>query len=131
MNKQTANHQTGERLHQVRKHRNISQGQIASSIGVSVGTVQNYEHGRTHITTDRLEQLAWALQCEPTDLLAPPGTPPPRYHRLRYGHKRKRTIAGPVILAAGLSAPGGPPQFALDLEQFADKLDRIDADDLA
>lgn len=84
MNKQAANHRTGERLHQVREHRNISQGQVAKVIGVSVGTIQNYEHGRTHITTDRLEQLAQALQCEPTDLLAQPEAPLPRYHRPRY-----------------------------------------------
>jgi transcriptional regulator with XRE-family HTH domain len=48
---------------------------------VSVGTIQNYEHGRVHITTDRLEQLARALQCEPVDLLMPPGSPLPRYRK--------------------------------------------------
>jgi transcriptional regulator with XRE-family HTH domain len=73
-----------KRLHQVREHRHISQGQIAKAIGVSVGTVQNYEHARTHIPADRLEQLARALQCEPADLLAPPEAPPPRYRRPRY-----------------------------------------------
>jgi transcriptional regulator with XRE-family HTH domain len=64
-----------KRLHQVREHRHISQGQIAKAIGVSVGTVQNYEHARTHIPADRLE---------PADLLAPPEAPPPRYRRPRY-----------------------------------------------
>jgi transcriptional regulator with XRE-family HTH domain len=71
----------GRRLHQVRDHRDMSQGRLARAIGVSVGTVQNYEHGRVHLTVDRLLELARALQCEPVDLLAPPGSPPPRYRR--------------------------------------------------
>lgn len=71
----------GQRLHQVRQHRGMSQGRIARVIGSSVGTVQNLEHGRVAITVDRLEQLAQALQCEPVELLAPPGSPPPRYRR--------------------------------------------------
>jgi transcriptional regulator with XRE-family HTH domain len=73
--------QAGHRLHVIREHRQISQGQIAKAVGVSVGTIQNYERGRVAITTDRIEQLASALQCEPVDLLAPPDAPPPRYHR--------------------------------------------------
>lgn len=84
----------GKRLYQVRKHRNISQGQIARAVGVSVGTIQNYEHGRALITTDRLEQLAQALQCEPMDLLAEPGSiPPPRY---RYNQRRYRALLAKI-----------------------------------
>lgn len=75
----------GQRLHEIREHRNISQARIARSLGVSVGTIQGYEHERTRITADRLEQLAQALQCEPIDLLAEPGSPPPRY---RYSQRR-------------------------------------------
>jgi len=127
MNKQAANHRTGERLHQIREHRHISQRRIAKAIGVSVGTIQNYEHGRAHITTDRLEQLAHALQCEPVDLLTSPGTPPPRYHRPRY----RRAIVGLAIVAVLTATPIGPPQLILDLEHLADDLDRIDADDPA
>jgi len=83
MNKRAIDSQPGKRLLEIRQHRGISQGRIAKVLGVSVGTVQNYEHGRTHITTDRLEQLARALQCEPADLLKPPGSPLPRYVRSR------------------------------------------------
>jgi transcriptional regulator with XRE-family HTH domain len=71
----------GRRLCQVRQHRGMSQGQVARAIGASVGTVQNYEHGRVHITVDRLLELARALQCEPVELLREPGSPPPRYRR--------------------------------------------------
>ena len=70
-----------ERLRQVRQHRGISQGKIARTIGVSVGSIQNYERARVAITTDRLHQLARVLQCEPADLLAEPGSAPPRYYR--------------------------------------------------
>jgi transcriptional regulator with XRE-family HTH domain len=68
----------GQRLYQVRQHRGISQGKIARAVGVSVGTIQNYEHSRVRVTVDRLEQLALALRCKPAELLAPPGSPLPR-----------------------------------------------------
>ena len=61
----------------------MSQGRVALAIHVSVGTIQNYEHGRAHITTERLIELARALQCEPAELLMPPGTPLPRYRYWR------------------------------------------------
>lgn len=69
----------GQRLHQIRDCRGLSQAQLARAIGVSVGTVQNYEHGRNPIPTDRLEPLAMALSCKPVELLAEPGSPTPRY----------------------------------------------------
>ena len=78
----------GKRLHQIREHREISQGRLARAIGVAVGTIQNYEHGRVHITAERLEQLAQALQCEPADLLASPDAPMPRYRRYRTFQQR-------------------------------------------
>lgn len=89
----------GQRLYQIRRHRKISQGRIAKAIGVSVGTIQNYEHGRVAVTVDRLEQLARALQCETADLLAEPGSPPPRYYSrgARKGHNRTpRQMALPL-----------------------------------
>ena len=67
--------QIGHRLQQVRQHRGLSQGRLAKAIGVTVGTVQHYEHGRVPITVDRIEQLALALHCEIVELLAPPGAP--------------------------------------------------------
>ena len=67
--------QIGQRLQQVRQHRGLSQGRLAKAIGVTVGTVQHYEHGRVPITVDRIEQLAMALHCEFVEMLAPPGSP--------------------------------------------------------
>ena len=74
-----ANPQVGQRLRQIREHRGISQGLLARLIDVSIGTIQNYEHGRVRITADRLEQLAQALQCQVIDLLMPPGSSLPKY----------------------------------------------------
>jgi transcriptional regulator with XRE-family HTH domain len=115
----------GKRLRQVREARGLSQGKLAQLIGVSVGTVQNYEHSRNRIPADRIAPIAVELQCRPADLLMSPDspTPPPR-----------RRYLMPLWLAAALAtAPvlAGPPELALDLKQFADKFDRIDADDLA
>jgi transcriptional regulator with XRE-family HTH domain len=73
----------GRRLCEIRAHRGISQARLARSLRVTVGTIQNYEHGRVHITAERLEQLAHALQCELADLLARPGSAMPRYRSWR------------------------------------------------
>jgi transcriptional regulator with XRE-family HTH domain len=59
----------GTRLAEARKARGISQAWLAKRIGVSVGTVQAYEHGRARIAVDRLKALADALRCEPANLL--------------------------------------------------------------
>jgi hypothetical protein len=53
------------------------------AVGVTTAAVQAYEHGRAGVTVERLEDLARALQCEPVELLAPPGTALPRYRSQR------------------------------------------------
>jgi transcriptional regulator with XRE-family HTH domain len=59
----------GDAVAAARQARGISQGKLARAIGVTVGTVQAYEHGRTRIAVERLADLASALQCELTELL--------------------------------------------------------------
>lgn len=80
----------GQRLRQVREHRGMSQGRLARTIGVSIGTIQSYEHARVRIPVDRLEQLAQVLQCEPADLLKPPGSRLPLYRHWRVGNPWRR-----------------------------------------
>jgi transcriptional regulator with XRE-family HTH domain len=79
MGKITVDPRPGQRLREVRQHREISPANLAKAIGVSVGTIQHYEHGRTRITDNRLDQLAQALSCGRLELLMPPGSPPPPY----------------------------------------------------
>lgn len=83
----------GQRLREIRNHRQMSQRMLARSIGVMVGTIQNYEQGRAHVSVERLEQLALALRCQPADLLEPTGSALPKYrfgaaHHLRSQHQR-------------------------------------------
>jgi DNA-binding transcriptional regulator YiaG len=51
MKAQPINPQPGRRLREIRECRGMSQGRLARALGVSVGTIQSYEDGRTHITT--------------------------------------------------------------------------------
>jgi transcriptional regulator with XRE-family HTH domain len=67
--KRPANGRIGERLAEARKARGFSQGWLAKRIGVSVGTIQAYEHGRARIAVERLQALSDALQCDVADLM--------------------------------------------------------------
>jgi transcriptional regulator with XRE-family HTH domain len=67
--KRPADGRIGERLAEARKARGMSQGWLAKRIGVSVGTIQAYEHGRARIPADRIQALVGVLRCEAADLL--------------------------------------------------------------
>jgi transcriptional regulator with XRE-family HTH domain len=69
--KRHADGHIGARLAETRKARGISQGWLAKRIGVSVGTIQAYEHGRSRIPGDRLEALVGVLRCDPATLIRP------------------------------------------------------------
>ena len=69
----------GQRLREVREHRGQSQLMLALKLGVTRGTIQNYEHGRAYISDARRAQLAHALECDPSDLLQAPGSTLPKY----------------------------------------------------
>jgi len=58
-----------KRLIEARKARGFSQGWLAKRIGVSVGTIQAYEHNRAQIPLARLQALADVLRCDITDLI--------------------------------------------------------------
>jgi transcriptional regulator with XRE-family HTH domain len=70
----------GQRLAELREYRSMTQLQLANSLGgLSVGAVQHMEHGRSHITSERLSQIAKVLRVEFTDLTQPPGSPMSRF----------------------------------------------------
>jgi len=70
--KRPINGRVGARLAEIREHQGFSQTRLAKAIGVTVGTIQAYEHGRARIAIERLEDLAQALECELGELLQPP-----------------------------------------------------------
>jgi transcriptional regulator with XRE-family HTH domain len=51
-----------------RKHRDLSQEQLADRIGKSRGLISQIESGKTYLTEDMIYALADAFQCEPGDL---------------------------------------------------------------
>ena len=67
----------GRRLAELRRDRGLSQQQLADAIGLTTGAIKHLETARNVITTERLLQLAEALDCEPGDILAPVGSPMP------------------------------------------------------
>jgi transcriptional regulator with XRE-family HTH domain len=62
----------GARLAELRSSSGLSQARLAKAIGVTPAAIQAYEHARARITVERLLALAYALQREPAELLAPP-----------------------------------------------------------
>jgi transcriptional regulator with XRE-family HTH domain len=58
----------GERLHRLRKLRGLTQGELASRLGVSKPTVWAWEQGRARPIEERIEAIAEALGVESADL---------------------------------------------------------------
>jgi transcriptional regulator with XRE-family HTH domain len=60
----------GERVAQLRKARNITQVQLAESLGVSQQTIQAYEVGRRRVPVSTLRLLAKTLGVSLDELMA-------------------------------------------------------------
>jgi len=60
----------GDRVAQLRKARNITQVQLAESLGVSQQTIQAYEVGRRRVPVSTLRQLAKTLGVSLDELMA-------------------------------------------------------------
>lgn len=56
-------------LREWRKHRGLTQQQLADRLDSSKGYVSDLENGKRRYNQDLLEALAYALMCEPADLL--------------------------------------------------------------
>lgn len=56
-------------LREWRKHRGLTQQQLADRLESSKGYVSDLENGKRRYNQDLLEALAYALMCEPADLL--------------------------------------------------------------
>src|SRR5262245_25809653 len=92
----------GARLAEARQARGLSQGKLAQAIGVTVGTIQAYEHSRCRIAVERLEDIAAALECNAADFLTPARRQPAAASR---GADRPAATAAPPR-ARARSGPG-------------------------
>ena len=52
-----------------RRHRDMSQEELAAAIGVTTGSISHLETGKMGFTQATLEALATALNCQPADLI--------------------------------------------------------------
>lgn len=52
-----------------RLYRNLTQEQLAERVGVTHGALSQLERGLINYTQPMLESLAFALQCDPADLI--------------------------------------------------------------
>jgi transcriptional regulator with XRE-family HTH domain len=90
----------GQRLRQIRKARGISQGRLAKAIGMTVGIIQMYEHGRVQPAANRLDQIAQELQCKVANLLESPDAPLPHDRRYRLSREHARPTANALLSIA-------------------------------
>lgn len=56
-------------IRQWRKHRGLTQEQLAEIVGVTHGAISQLERGETGYTQPMLEALAAAMHCGPADLI--------------------------------------------------------------
>lgn len=52
-----------------RKHAGLTQEQLADRVGVTASSISQLENGKQGFTDTTLEAIAWAVNCEPSDLL--------------------------------------------------------------
>ena len=66
-----------------RKHRDLTQEQLAERVDTSEASISRLENGRQPYTQALLEALANALRCEPGDIIArKPGEPTDEVQRI-------------------------------------------------
>jgi transcriptional regulator with XRE-family HTH domain len=80
----------GARLKGLREAAGLSQAKLAAGAGVSLRSVQHYEHGKRSFNFETAVQLARALGCTLDDLAGivqpePPAEPGPRGRRKKGG----------------------------------------------
>lgn len=61
------------KIKQLRKNKKLSQEQLANILSVERSTVAKWETGKALPRTDKLTEIAKALDCTVADLLAEPG----------------------------------------------------------
>ena len=65
-------HESGKPAHfirQWRKHRGLTLERLADRLDITAGSLSHLERGQTGYTQPTLEALAYALMCDPADLI--------------------------------------------------------------
>lgn len=65
------NKEMGQRIQIARKRKGITQQQLADSLGLATGTVQQYELGKRTPKNDTIKAIAAILDMTPFDLIGP------------------------------------------------------------
>lgn len=66
-----------QRLLQLRKHSKWSQAMLADAVGITKQAISDYENAKSHIPSERAEQMMRVMGYELRHLHEEPGTPPP------------------------------------------------------
>ena len=56
-------HHIGSNIRQLRKFRNMTQGQLAEAAGIRLATISDIESGKANFEINTLVKLASALRC--------------------------------------------------------------------
>lgn len=87
-------------LREWRKLRSLNQEQLAGRLDTTAATISRWECGKANWTKDALEQIAYALQCDPIDLFRDPGQPETRAWAIIRGMKPEMQERAVRILEA-------------------------------
>jgi transcriptional regulator with XRE-family HTH domain len=80
----------GRNLRRLRKGLGVSQEELAFGAELDRTYVSSVERGHRNISIDNIFRLAYALQCDPRDLLAPDQEGRERGARARPAQQRRR-----------------------------------------
>ena len=58
----------GKRIREIRKHKRLTQEQLAELIGVETSSVSNIENGRYYPSAENLDKILAVLQISPSEL---------------------------------------------------------------
>jgi transcriptional regulator with XRE-family HTH domain len=64
--------QIGEKIRKIRELKGLKQENIATALGMSVTAYGNLERGDTHLTYEKLEQIAGVLEVPVQDIVTMP-----------------------------------------------------------
>ncbi len=58
----------GKRIQEIRKHRKLTQEQVAEFVGIETASISNIENGKYYPTAENLDKIINVLNISPRDL---------------------------------------------------------------